>query len=180
MGLCKTLSELPEEEVLPPTKVLYFGKVRFQIHKNSEFAETKYGDITRDEIIAAIDYIETAPKLAGYPLSIFSNGDWESFRDISHAKVRNFKIGFGCEEGTLKELIAIRDAFDVIDKPKVSQNSDEGSLELTKVHRFTEEALLKLMHDCYKVGSLHESPSLNPSDFSYWAKSRIHKLSKNK
>jgi len=85
---------------------LMFGKVEFTIKKGENFASTSYGNITREEIENAVEYLENLPSLKGYALTIFDENN--SYQIISSSE----RIGFGCAKGNLIQLKAILAAFD--------------------------------------------------------------------
>jgi len=97
-----------EEEILSVQKELLFGGVKFTIKKGEDFAITQYGKITKEEIKNAINYIENPPCLIGYKLTIHIN----NAHNPINSPMGIFKIGFGCESGTLDELKEILKAFD--------------------------------------------------------------------
>ena len=90
--------------VLEP--VLYFGKVEFKLDKINMLYTTKYGPVSLDDLQKAIKYILNPPSLGGHSLKIHNNSGYASLGDI-HAVDKNLKIGFGCESGTLEELLKL-------------------------------------------------------------------------
>ena len=90
--------------VLEP--VLYFGKVEFKLDKINMLYTTKYGPVSLDELQNAIKYILTPPSLGGHSLKIHNSSGYASLGDI-HAVDKNLTIGFGCESGTLEELLKL-------------------------------------------------------------------------
>lgn len=90
------------------SKELYFGKVKFTIHKG--YADTEYGKVTKEEVKNAIDYIENPPKLTGNTLSIHYNSTYCKITELDNNGTLSY--GFGCQAGSLKELKAIYNAFE--------------------------------------------------------------------
>ena len=88
-------------------KPLYFGKNKF-IVENNQYATTAYGNITKEELKTAIDYIENPPKLCGYNLTIHSN---EKYSSLHSFETLGLKLGFGCQSGKLSELKEIYKAI---------------------------------------------------------------------
>ena len=92
-------------------KPLYFGEVEFTID-NNQYATTKYGKITKEELKAAIDYIENPPKLCGFPLKIHVDN---FAKRMDEFEIENFRetaqLGFGCQSGKLSELKEIYKAI---------------------------------------------------------------------
>lgn len=82
-------------------EIRYFGDVKFTI--KGSVAETEYGKITKNEVKAALDYIENPPKLAGHFLSVLNTSGERVGIGTS--------FGFGCQRGTFEELKAIYNAF---------------------------------------------------------------------
>ena len=112
-GVWAEIIEAPKEELK-----CNFGDVTFLI-KNSKYCKTTYGDVTYEEIDNAIKYLQNPPKLAGHALTIHSHfeilGKYDVLTEIANRNKKDkyvITIGFGCESGTLDELIAIRKAMD--------------------------------------------------------------------
>lgn len=94
------------------SKELYFGKVKFTIKKGDNYATTEYGNVTKEEIGIAINYIENPPKLNNYTFGVrMEKGTTTYTLDIIE-KSKEASIAFGCQEGTYKELKAIYNAFE--------------------------------------------------------------------
>ena len=95
-------------ESKPETKTAKFGEVTFTIKGNNDYATTKYGKITKKSIEKAIEYIKNPPSLGEYSLRIHVGSKYESLDFPDNL----FKIGFGCQSGTLQELENILRCFD--------------------------------------------------------------------
>lgn len=93
------------------SKELYFGKIKFTINKGDDFATTEYGKVIKEEIKNAIDYIENPPSLVGNKLTIHTNNGYNTITKCD-TPISHFKIGFGCQSGTLKQLKEIYSAFE--------------------------------------------------------------------
>jgi len=88
--------ERVEEEELEET-VLYFGELRCSIYEGNDFAVTDYGEITKEEVEAAIKPFETELKICGHNMEIDD--------------VDSIKLKFGCQSGTIGEAKALLEAF---------------------------------------------------------------------
>ena len=94
-------------ESKPEIKTAKFGEVTFTIEGNNDYATTKYGKVTKGSIEKAVDYLKNPPTLAGFKLTIHTGNDYEKISNVNML----FKIGFGCQSGTLQELEDILKCF---------------------------------------------------------------------
>jgi hypothetical protein len=99
---------------------LFFGDVNFKIKAKEGIAYTQYGVIPKEEIIAAINYIENPPKLAGFPFNLHKLPDTNNPTELNELETKNtsVSIGFGCKTGKLSELKAILEVM--------NKNSNNG------------------------------------------------------
>ena len=104
-----TLTDWFEPVYQETSKELYFGKVKFTIKKGDNFATTEYGKVTKEDIEDAISWVENPPKLAGNTLSIHYNSTYCKITELDNNGTLSY--GFGCQEGSLKELKTIYNAF---------------------------------------------------------------------
>lgn len=94
-------------ESKPEIRTAKFGEVTFTIEGNNDYATTKYGKVTKGLIEKAVDYLKNPPTLAGFKLTIHTGNDYEKISNVN----KLFKIGFGCQSGTLQELENILKCF---------------------------------------------------------------------
>ena len=94
-------------ESRPEIRTAKFGEVTFTIEGNNDYATTKYGKVTKGSIEKAVDYLKNPPTLAGFKLTIHTGNDYEKISNVNML----FKIGFGCQSGTLQELEDILKCF---------------------------------------------------------------------
>lgn len=90
-------------------KILYFGEVKFTIQDN--IAKTQYGDVTKEEIKKAIDYIQNPPKLAGYELKLHNIESDNRYNLTNFDNSSKVSLAFGCQDGKFSELLEIYKAF---------------------------------------------------------------------
>lgn len=109
---CRKATPEEIEKFNNPIVTLKFGTVKFKINKKEGYATTDYGRVTKEEIKAAIDYIENPPKLAGYTLTIHPiKNQWFKLEQIDEYNP-TLLLGFGCKSGKFSELKAIYNAFE--------------------------------------------------------------------
>lgn len=108
------LRRLTSEEIVKyQTKELYFGKVKFTIKKGDNFATTEYGNVTKEEIGIAIQWIENPPSLNGHKFNIkIGCGSTRDMKDLCNGMITDHRIAFGCQTGTLAQLKEIYNAFE--------------------------------------------------------------------
>ena len=94
-------------ESKPEIRTAKFGEVTFTIEGNNDYATTKYGKVTKGLIEKAVDYLKNPPTLAGFKLTIHTENGYEKISNVN----KLFKIGFGCQSGTLQELENILKCF---------------------------------------------------------------------
>lgn len=80
-----------------------FGKTEFIIIDNQTIRCAK-GDITLNEINKIIEWISNPPIIFGYNISLYL-----PYEEMGFEITKKDKFTFGCEIGTLKDIIAIRD-----------------------------------------------------------------------
>jgi phosphosulfolactate synthase (CoM biosynthesis protein A) len=103
----------------------HFGDVTFTKIASNIYS-TPHGNVTKEQLKTAIDYIQNPPNLASWALTIhdISTGNWTP---ISHMN-EHVSIGFGCQKGTLKELINLyenlEDEFQVPDAYCIKRTPD--------------------------------------------------------
>lgn len=98
-------------EIIPQEKKLFFGDVEFTVVEGDTCATTSYGLISKEEIKAAIHYLEHPPKLLSYSLTLHVLGEEKDKNAIAWDYVAESFIGFGCKQGALSELKSILAAF---------------------------------------------------------------------
>ena len=77
---------------------LKFGDIEFTINKGSDYAETKFGKITKEEIQNAINWLDAFPFILKHPVTIHDLGGYKTINNDSVI------IGFGCQKGKVGEL----------------------------------------------------------------------------